>query len=709
MGRITRLACLVLAGLVAAPALRAAAPGPASPIRAADLWLAPVTAPGTKSSFALAIDELAAGRPAVALPWLTKATADPVLGGYALLYEGRAAIALSRPADAAAAARQLLAAHPSGYLNEAALLLAADAAEASANWPVVVRTLQTLAIGKPAAPEKIALRLGRAALAAKDPLLAAEAFTTTYYDFPLTDEADAAAVELAKLTPRGVTTAPTPATYPRDLARAQQLYGAKRYTDARKAFVAVRDLSVGADRALVDLRISQCDFGLKRYAFAYEGARIILAKGTGGLDAEFLLEAGLRETGHEDEYLSRVRAFVDRAPADPLAEEALNDLGSYFTRKDDDARAAATFAELYLRFPSGPRADRAAWKAGWWAYKTGNYVETVRLFESAAVTLRHSDFRPSWLYWAARSHERLGDADAARRIFRKVVTDYRNSYYGRRAARVLDPASEGAALQPASVSSAPDVPPAFTAGEPPPAAPLIRALLALGLYDDAVSELRHTQRASGSSPLIEATIAYALNRRGELRPAITTMRRAYPQFLAEGGELMPPAMLAVIFPVQYWDLIRKYSALHTLDPYLVAALINQESTFDAGIRSSADAWGLMQVLPSTGREYARTLGIAPFRTSKLTDPETNIRIGTAFFADLLKQFAEPAAALAAYNAGESRAAKWLAERPGVDRDQFIDDIPFPETQNYVKRVIGSAEDYRLLYETGKAAPIAARR
>lgn len=704
MARIGRLACFVLAGLLAVPGLRASAPNPSTPLRATDLWLAPMSESASKAPLASAVDLLASGRPAVALPLLSKAVADPVLGGYAVLYKGRALLALGGAAEAAAAAGQLLSAHPSGYLNEAALLLAADAAEASGDWPAALRSLQALTNIKAAAPERIWLRVGRAALAANNRLLAAEAFASTYYDFPLSDDSKAAAAELLKLSPRGITLAPTPATYARDLARAAQFFGARRYTDARAAYVAVRPLADGEDRTLVDLRIAQCDFGLKRYAFAYEGARVLLAKGEGGSEAEYLLEGGLRETGHDADYLERVRAFVDRTPGDPFAEQALSDLGSYFTLKDDDARAAAIFAELYERFPSGPHADRAAWKAGWWAYKNGNYAEAARTFESAAVTLRSSDFRPPWLYWAARSHERLGAADEARRAFRRVVTDYRNSYYGRLAARALPAVSPAASIQLASASSTPDAPPAFAAGEPPPAAPLIRALLAAGLYDDAVAELRHTQRTAGTSPLIEATIAYALNRRGELRPAITTMRRAYPQFLAEGGEALPSSMLAVIFPVQYWDLIQKYSALHKLDPYVVAALINQESTFDARVRSSANAWGLMQVLPSTGRDYARTLGIAAFRTARLTDPETNIRIGTAFFADLLKQYDDVAAALAAYNAGESRATRWLAERPGVSRDQFIDDIPYPETQTYVKRIIGSAEDYRLLYATSKAAP-----
>ena len=86
--------------------------------------------------------------------------------------------------------------------------------------------------------------------------------------------------------------------------------------------------------------------------------------------------------------------------------------------------------------------------------------------------------------------------------------------------------------------------------------------------------------------------------------------------------------------------------------------------------------------------------------------EINVRIGTAYFADLMKQFGGEHVALAAYNAGDSRAVKWVNERPGLSRDEFIDDIPFPETQNYVRRILGTAEDYRRLYRAGEppAAP-----
>jgi soluble lytic murein transglycosylase len=127
------------------------------------------------------------------------------------------------------------------------------------------------------------------------------------------------------------------------------------------------------------------------------------------------------------------------------------------------------------------------------------------------------------------------------------------------------------------------------------------------------------------------------------------------------------------------------------------AVIAQESTFQADVRSIANAYGLMQVVPATGRRYAQALGIRPFRTARLTEPVTNLRIGMAYFADLVRQFGDVARALAAYNAGEQRVSRWVAERPGIERDEFIDDIPFPETQNYVKRILGTAEDYRRLY------------
>jgi len=404
-----------------------------------------------------------------------------------------------------------------------------------------------------------------------------------------------------------------------------------------------------------------------------------------------------RELGGHEEYLRVVRRIVDEFPSQSWAEEALNNLATHYILQSDDDNAEKTFREMYTKFPTGHYAERAAWKIGWWAYRNANYAETVRVFEGAAVNFPRSDYRPPWLYWSARAHEALREPALAEARYTLVATDYLNSYYGRLASRRLDTARPPT---PPSEPTATDSEFGIQNSEFPklPANDaVVRALLSLDLYDQALDELHYAQKMWGDSSAIQATIAWIYYRRGELRAGINVMKRAYPQYLAAGGEQLPPELLKVLFPINYWSLIRRYSNEHQLDPYVVAALIAQESTFTADVKSAANAYGLMQLLPSTGRQYAKRLSLPRFSLGMLTTAEANIKMGTAYFADLVKQFGGLHFALATYNAGPSRIAKWIAAKPGLERDEFIDDIPFPETQNYVKRILGTAEDYRRLY------------
>ena len=239
----------------------------------------------------------------------------------------------------------------------------------------------------------------------------------------------------------------------------------------------------------------------------------------------------------------------------------------------------------------------------------------------------------------------------------------------------------------------------------PPPPPLnieaIKALIAAGLYRPALNELQYAQKVWGDSAPLQATIGFVHNKMGNLRLGITAMRRAYPQFMTAGGEELPREILHVIFPLDYWPLIKGNAQAQGLDPYIVAALAAQESTFDARIRSSANAVGLMQIIPPTGRRLARRVGMRNFTERSLENPEVNARLGTQYFGDMVKEFGGYHFALAGYNAGEHRVRRWNDEAPGLPQDEWIDNIPYPETQNYVKRILGTAEDYRRLYWEGQ--------
>ena len=661
------------------------APGPAATNRngpLADAALA-YAAGNFTASLTAARQALAAGGP---------------LASYARLYVGLSELRLSHPVEADKSFDAVLDRKPEGNLYVTAMMGRAEVAELRGDHGAAADLYEKLAAHKSAVPDQVLTRLARASLVTGDRKRAAAAFQRVYYEFPLSDAAATARDALRLLQDVAVR------DVQRELGRALILFGAKRYADARAACEDLQREVTGDDREVVDLRIAESDFFLKRYAAARDGVQPYVDQASRKAQAKFFYLSALRGLGAHDQAVALTRALLAEFPASTWSGEALNNLGTHYIVTNQDDLAAQTFKELFDRFSDGPHGERSAWKYGWWAYTTGNYAETARVFEKAAAVFPRSDYRPPYLYWAARARDKMGERETAHARMRLVYTDYLNSYYGRLASRRLPaPRAEAAAaasVQPVSLRAAPPAPLA----DPPPTATLIRQLLAAGLYDDGLDELRYAQKAWGTSPAIEATIAWVYHQQGDLRRAINLMRRAYPQFLAVGGEGLPPQILQIIFPLTYWEAIRENAAIHDLDPYLVAALIAQESTFDAGVRSVADAWGLMQILPTTGKRLAASIGIKRFTTSMLTNAELNIRLGTLYFKRLVQQFGGTYYALASYNAGENRVVRWKAERPGMEEDEFIDDIPFPETQNYVKRILGTAEDYRRLYGDGAARP-----
>jgi soluble lytic murein transglycosylase len=130
----------------------------------------------------------------------------------------------------------------------------------------------------------------------------------------------------------------------------------------------------------------------------------------------------------------------------------------------------------------------------------------------------------------------------------------------------------------------------------------------------------------------------------------------------------------------------------------VAGLILQESGFNPLAVSHAGALGLMQVLPSTGADAARVLGIRNFTAARLLEPETNIRIGTWYFAGVLAHFNRRIElALASYNAGESRVRHWQSVFGTSEPTYFVEEVPYVETRLYVKRVLSHSAMYHAIY------------
>jgi soluble lytic murein transglycosylase len=217
-----------------------------------------------------------------------------------------------------------------------------------------------------------------------------------------------------------------------------------------------------------------------------------------------------------------------------------------------------------------------------------------------------------------------------------------------------------------------------------------------GLVDFAVREL---QRAAGAnSEWLPAEVARIYGEAGIYHRALQTVKRAMPGYYSFQLGDLPRPFWEYLFPKAYWQDLRRYAAANGLDPFLVASLIRQESEFNAAALSRANAMGLMQILPGTGKRLAKQLKIRGFDNSLLLDPTYNLQLGTRYFRDLLKRYdGRIEYALAAYNAGPERVDEW---KKGTYRDmpEFVESIPFTETREYVQAIVRNVSLYQRLYQ-----------
>jgi soluble lytic murein transglycosylase len=219
----------------------------------------------------------------------------------------------------------------------------------------------------------------------------------------------------------------------------------------------------------------------------------------------------------------------------------------------------------------------------------------------------------------------------------------------------------------------------------------IATLKDLGMDTEAGFEYTRLFRdASSSQPRLLAT-AHALSGTEESERSIALGRKALDQLGRS------PANLRLYFPIVEREALIQSAKENSLDPVLVAALIRQESEFNPKATSGAGARGLMQLMPSVGRGLAAAKGIGPWDPALLYQPAINIRLGTVHLAGLLHEYPNVERVLAAYNAGESRVAKWATKAAANDPEIFTERIPFVETRDYVRAVMRNEEFYRLLY------------
>ena len=157
-------------------------------------------------------------------------------------------------------------------------------------------------------------------------------------------------------------------------------------------------------------------------------------------------------------------------------------------------------------------------------------------------------------------------------------------------------------------------------------------------------------------------------------------------------------ILPNLYPQKYCEYVEKYAKENELDPLLIYSIIKAESNFKEKAKSNSNAIGLMQVMLTTAQEIGKEVEIEEITEEKLCDPEINIKIGTKYFKSLLDKYNNYNLAIIAYNAGMGNLDKWLEEGIIDYQGENIENIPFAETKNYVRKILQNYEIYKQIYK-----------
>jgi len=402
----------------------------------------------------------------------------------------------------------------------------------------------------------------------------------------------------------------------------------------------------------------------------------------------------LARKARKDEYdrlaTERLKDLLSLPLADDVRIQVLNTLIATAEVKNQDSYERLLVTKLGEVDPSQDAALQHFWDKAWAAYARGDLNGAHDLFTFLRDTYRGPNTRRQSMYWLARCDERMGKKGEAAATYRQLASAPYDDIYA------IESEKRGAKRPTSSTnplkSNRPDWSDIAEHNMP--------AELRLGYELTALSDFRDAQqeivrnRDRKNQPFADALLADLYHASGDIVATLKTLRSAFPALATVEQDSVPPYFLRMYYPLKYDEWIRRYSEKNDVDRYMVMGLIHQESYFNAKAKSAVGATGLMQLMPSTGRELAGRFHIAPH----LDNPETNIRLGTAHFKMLVNLFnGSNELAVASYNAGQGRVMQWRRAAPGRPMDEFIEAIPYRETRTYVKHVVMLASTYRRMY------------
>lgn len=617
------------------------------------------------------------------------------LDDYAEYLEAQAAVQGNRPQDAVPLLTHFAERHPDSVFDGSAPVLLANAYLTGNDANGALRVLQPL-VGSPISNEvDFRSTLAKAYQASGNMQRAAALYRGIYLGDPLSPEATNAKAQMALMS--------APLSAAERKQHADAMFNAKQYILAEEEYRALQksgnDLSQ-SDRDALDIYAAVCDLRLKK--LSREDVEHLPVTGDDSAALKIYLQSELaRNVGDTDRHDAFVQQLMAQYPHSRWLEEALYSGGNMYLIRQDDAKAVDEYLALVAHFPNSIYAPISHWHAAWLCYRLRRYPDAARMMEEQIIDYPAGTQVPGALYWRGRIYEDVEhNFGQALNYYNKLNASYVNSYYAILARdRIAEIGPRPDAAPVTALTSVPAVDdPELTDVLPENDPHLIKArLLANAAMNEYIRpEIQLSETSGEWGAFAEAEIYQSF---GESTRALQAMKRSKIPFFSLPVKDVPMAYWQLLLPRPYWETLEANAKANGLDPYLVAALIRQESEFNPGAVSRKNAYGLMQLLPSVGKSMAKKDGQRHFTTNELLDPSINLQLGTQDLRKSIDRYGgQVDYALAAYNAGDSPVHQWMSTNNYKDIAEWVESIPYTETREYVQAILRNRELYRAVYE-----------
>ncbi len=639
-----------------------------------------------RRDFLLGMAEAKLGHWEEAAKYLCK-TADslPLLADYSIYYHALALYRLGRYPESLAKLEGFVKKYPESPLVRRSEKLQADLLYDSGNLPVAAVSYKEFIEKFPTGADSLEA-LQRLALCREktgDTAGAVKTLRNIWLNYPTSNISANAEEELHRLTARGAVVAPFSAEELQ--RRATILIDLKKYDKAIKALGAIS--LAGEPDAFVWrllLKTGQAQFKARHFKDAAHTFSDLLSRNprTEIVDeARYWLAKTLDKIGREEEAFATYVRLAETSPKSNLADDAL--LAAAFIRKFQNKSEAelSIMKMLVEKYPKSGLAQIAFWEIAWTSYQTGDLKTAADFFRKL---LDSDTTRDRALYWYGRTLAAVGDEKGAAWAFGALVSEFPYGFYAlsyKQGAGIKDDENNSI---PADLCAILPMPPGFERA---------KSLIALGLHEEAATELSAAKRRLSDKSGMIPGLARLYLEMGDFHAAFSLLRDKRLGY--QDKNTLPEWGIA--YPLAFRGEVATNAQKCGIPECLIYAVIRAESNYFPKALSPAGAVGLMQVMPATATAVAKGGG-EQCAIDRLVLPEFNIRIGARHLKDLLSLYGgDEVMAVAAYNAGSGNVNRWRKAFGKLPREMFIENIPFPETREYVKKVLSWADIYRRLY------------